>query len=165
VIRLWSNERGEKKICNHTNDIMSSHVPLPFTLRPNRNAHPGIIDKPQARRPTEDVQAEQAAKEQERLTKVQSRKKTIVETAQVESDVRQAHEDGLKHCHNPPLVAIDRVLRTRPLSESNTPKCEAWFYTVGILTLMVLQLPYSSDSEPESVRVHPRQRRNHQQLR
>ncbi|KAI9453315.1 hypothetical protein BJY52DRAFT_1225666 [Lactarius psammicola] len=98
---------------------MSSQLPLPFTLRPNRNAHPGFIDKPQARRSTENVQAERAAKEKEKLAKVQSRQKTIEKTAQVESGIRQAHEQKIRHRHNPPPVVINRVLRTRPLSGSN----------------------------------------------
>ena len=104
---------------------MSSHVPLPFTLRPNCNAHPGIIDKPPPQRATGLVQAEQAAKEQERLTKARSRKNTIAETAQVESNVRQAHKENLSHCHNPPPVVIDHILCTHPLSESDNLKGEA----------------------------------------
>ncbi|KAI9452958.1 hypothetical protein BJY52DRAFT_1189914 [Lactarius psammicola] len=98
---------------------MSSQLPLPFALRPNRSAHPGTIDMPRARRTTQQVQAEQVAKDKERLTQAQSRKKTIQKTAQVEANMRQTHEEKRRHAHNPPPVTIERVHRSRPLSDKD----------------------------------------------
>ncbi|KAH9028855.1 hypothetical protein EDB85DRAFT_2147634 [Lactarius pseudohatsudake] len=99
---------------------MSSQLPLPRTLRPNRSAHPGFVDMPRAKRSTEQVQAEQAAKESEKITEEESRKKTIESTAQVEVDTRRAHEEKRRHAHNPPSVAIARVFRSRPPGDVDT---------------------------------------------
>ncbi len=97
---------------------MSSQIPLPFALRPNRSAHPGTVDMPRARRTKQQVQAERLAKDKEKLKQAQSRKKTIQKTAQVEADIRQTHEEKRRHAHNPPPVEIKRVLRSRPLSDT-----------------------------------------------
>lgn len=46
---------------------MPPSLPLPFTLRPNREAHPGIPDMPRARRSTEQTQAQRTEKEKEQV--------------------------------------------------------------------------------------------------
>ena len=93
---------------------MPPSLPLPFTLRPNREAHPGIPDMPRARRSTEQTQAQRTEKEKELVAREQGRKNTIAKTAQVEADIRQSHEEKLKHKHNPPPVAMGRVTRPCP---------------------------------------------------
>jgi hypothetical protein len=95
---------------------MSSQLPLPFTLRPNRAAHPGTPDMPCPRRSTETVQAQREVKENEKLAKAQSRKNTISKVAQVEAEMRQTHEEKRGNAHNPPPVVVDRVPRPRPPS-------------------------------------------------
>jgi hypothetical protein len=94
---------------------MPSQLPLPspFTLRPHRDTHPGIVDMPRARRSTEQVQAERKEKDREKLAQVQSRKTTITKAAQIEADMRQAYEDKRRHAHNPPPVATAHVPRPR----------------------------------------------------
>ncbi|KAJ3510665.1 hypothetical protein NLJ89_g4544 [Agrocybe chaxingu] len=89
---------------------MASGVPLPFSLRVKRDAHP------------EQVQAEREAKEQEKSTQEQNRKEAIMKTAQIESQIRRTHEDKLKTLHNPPPAPTSRVLRTRPPVESADPE-------------------------------------------
>ncbi|KAN0139938.1 hypothetical protein V8E53_002243 [Lactarius tabidus] len=81
---------------------MPPQIPLPFTLRPTQEAHP------------EQVQAQRVSKENARAVRAQTRKTAITKVAQVEADIRQAHEEKLSHAHNPPPVAIDRVPHPRP---------------------------------------------------
>jgi hypothetical protein len=93
---------------------MPPQIPLLFTLRPTREAHPGAPDMPRTRRSTEQVQAQRVSKENARAVRAQTRKTAITKVAQVEADIRQAHEEKLSHAHNPPPVAIDRVPHPRP---------------------------------------------------
>ncbi|KAF8262915.1 hypothetical protein EI94DRAFT_1704422 [Lactarius quietus] len=85
--------------------------PSPFTLRPHRDTHPGIIDMPRGRRSTDQVHTERMEKEKEKLAHVQSRKTTIAKTAQMEADIRRTYEDKRRHAHNPPPVATAHVPR------------------------------------------------------
>ncbi|KAF8257278.1 hypothetical protein EI94DRAFT_1709305 [Lactarius quietus] len=96
--------------------------PSPFTLRPHRDTHPGIIDMPRGRRSTDQVHTERMEKEKEKLAHVQSRKTTIAKTAQMEADIRRTYEDKRRHAHNPPPVATARVPRPRlPSISSEEP--------------------------------------------
>jgi hypothetical protein len=95
---------------------MPPQLPLPFTLRPKREAHPGAPDMPHTRRSTGQVQAQRVNKESERAAQVQTRKNTIAKVAQVEADIRQTHEEKISYAHNPPPVAMDHVPCPRPPS-------------------------------------------------
>ena len=77
-----------------------------------------MIDKPRGQRTAEKVEEDHMEKDKERLTQAQSRKKTIHLAAHIEANICQAHEDKLKHVHNPPPVVIDRVPRPCLASDS-----------------------------------------------
>ena len=75
-------------------------ITLPRSLRVNRAAHPGLPDKPKPKRPTLEVQAEKAAKQN-------------VQAALLEKKTRQEYEERMTNAHHPPENLPQKVLRPR----------------------------------------------------
>lgn len=91
----------------------AGNIPLPRSLRANRNPHPGIADAPRPKRTKEEVQAEKAAKASKIASRETSRSDTIEETAILEVKMRQDHELRLKTASNPPLTTLTKQSRPK----------------------------------------------------
>jgi hypothetical protein len=88
-------------------------IPLPRSLRLNRDSHPGLPDKPKPKRPTHEVQAEKSAKQKAQLEKEEKRGADIVQTALLEKKTRQEYEEKMTNAHHPPENPQKKVLRPR----------------------------------------------------
>lgn len=117
--KLKIQVRQNIHVCSQTPTAMTTPLPLPMSLRPKCDAHPGQPDTKGTRRTPAQVRADNAAKEQAKMDKDAKRKETIQKTGQMEAQLRQDQADKL-NAHNPPTASTMCVLRKRPSTPGPT---------------------------------------------
>ena len=94
----------------------SASIPLPPSLRARTTEsqkHPGAPDKARPRRSTQEVQAEKAAKEKAILDEQKKREDAIADTARIEKELDEQHQQKLRNANHPPPTAQKKVVRPR----------------------------------------------------
>jgi hypothetical protein len=94
----------------------SASIPLPPSLRARTTEsqkHPGAPDKARPRRSTQEVQAEKAAKEKAILDEQKKREDAIAETARIEKELDEQHQEKLRNANHPPPTAQKKVVHPR----------------------------------------------------
>lgn len=86
---------------------------IQMALRRNRAEHPGAPDQKKAKRSSEQVAAEKAAKEQDKRDRAAKKARGITNAARVEDKMQEQDDRHERDANHPPPNTIQKILRPR----------------------------------------------------